>query len=310
MHKIALSSFVLALGVCGCSSPGDASDASAPVDDAAVNDVGVPQCNPSTCSSGHCAPDGGCAQGCQGGGACATGETCCNDTFCTNLSRDPANCGACGTACSTNQFCTGTDCESALVMNVCRNASGDVVDDGLATDEDAGGIVSSALGSACSGLALTTISQGAAGSMDPTSGRPEVGPGTTYVAVGGSFGQKAIAYMNGARNAPIYTTDDGQNVSFFHTSDGSKIVTAPIASLTAHHDYFLVYAAAEPVSGTLVFAVYGLYAPGTAAGAYWLSSQATSVSSLSKQYYVYEWTDTNGDGAPNAADTFTLLDSN
>jgi hypothetical protein len=31
---------------------------------------------------------------------------------------------------------------------------------------------------------------------------------------------------------------------------------------------------------------------------------------LAKQYYVYEWTDTNNDGVPNAADTFTLLASN
>jgi hypothetical protein len=309
MRNFVIVQSLVAFLVGGCSTHGpDANDASVP-DAAVASDVDVPECNPSSCASGHCAPDGGCAAGCSNG-ACATNETCCNNTFCTDLTKDPQNCGACGTACSTQQFCSGTSCFDAIVMNVCKNASGDVVADGLALDEDAGGIVQGAMGGGCSSVTLTTISQGAAGSIDPNSGRPLLGPGTTYVAVGGSFGQKAIAYMNGARNAPVYTTDDQTNISFFRTSDNSTIVTTPISGLTAHHDFFIVYAAAEPVSGTLVFAIYGLYGPGTNAGAYWFQSQTGSLPSFSKQYYVYEWTDTNNNGVADSADTFALKDSN
>jgi hypothetical protein len=214
----------------------------------------------------------------------------------------------CGNKCGGSQFCSGASCYDALLKNVCQNATGDVVMDSINVDQDAGGVVGGALKATCTAMNILDIPQGAAGSMDPMTGRPMLGPGSTYIAAGGSFGQKAIYYMNGARNAPVYTIDDGQNVSFVRTSTNQTIIKAPTAMLTAHHDYFLVYAAAEPVSGTLVFAAYGLYPAGTAAGAYWFSAQPPG--SLSKQYYVYEWIDTNNNGVPDKADTFNLLDSN
>jgi hypothetical protein len=60
-----------------------------------------------------------------------------------------------------------------------------------------------------------------------------------------------------------------------------------------------------------VFALYGLYSAGTAAGAYWFTTQAASgLQGFAKQYYVYEWTDTNNNGVPDAGDAFALLASN
>jgi hypothetical protein len=294
-----------------CNSNSGQSDAGSGAD-ADPPDVDVPHCDPSACPSGHCAPDGGCAAGCTDSSGCASGETCCNSAYCANLGKDPQNCGACGAACGAKQFCTSTACADAVVNNVCKNAAGAVVLDSYALDEDAGAAVGVALGSACSSTTtLTTIQQGATGSMDPQSGRPMLGPGNTYVAAGGGFGQKAVAYMNGARNAPVYTIDDSQSISFVRTSDNGTIIKTALASLTAHHDFFLIYAAAEPTSGTLVFAVYGLYGPGTTAGAfYFKTNMAGSLSSESKQYYVFEWTDTNNDGIPNAQDTFKSIESN
>jgi hypothetical protein len=293
--------------LCACSTqPGSTGDAGNDPPDVTF-DTGV-SCEPSSCASGHCAPDGGCAQTCSGSSGCAAGETCCNGSFCTNVAKDPQNCGACGTACGMSQFCSGASCNDALVKNLCQNASGTVVLDNIAIDEDAGSVLSAALTNDCSSLKLVSVSQGQGGSMDPGSGRPMLGPGDTYIAAGGGFGQKAVAYMNSARNAPVYTVDDGQNVSFLRTADNSTIIKAPATTLTAHHDYFLVYAAAEPVSGTLVFAVYGLYGAGTAAGVYWFKTQ--SPSSLTKQYYVLEWNDTNNNGVPDSGDAFNPLDSN
>jgi hypothetical protein len=305
----------LALGCLagGCSAQGDANDAGVPVDAVSADsgEAGAPACDPSTCASGHCALDGGCAHTCTSPGPCASPETCCDNTFCTDVTKDPQNCGSCGNACTASQFCSGVSCNAALVMNLCQNASGVVVMDGIAIDQAADSVVDDAITPVCPSMDLVTISQGSAGSIDPSSGRPLLGPGSTYIAAGGAFGQKAVNYMNGTHNAPVYTTDDGQSVSFLRTADNSTIVSAPTASLTAHHDYFLVYVAVEPISDTLVFAVYGLYGPGTAAGAYWFTTQAMSgLQGLAKQYYVYEWTDTNNDGVPNAADTFTLLASN
>ena len=298
----------LVLGGCGNNNPGQ-QDGGSGIDAGDPPDV-APQCDANACASKHCV-NGQCAQGCTDNSQCASGETCCNSSFCTNLTKDPQNCGACGTACSDKQYCSGTACFDALVNNVCQNASASVVLDSLATDETAGNAIGAAMSSVCSNVKIATIEQGATGSMDPESGRPLLGPGNTYLAAGGGFGQKGVQYMNDARNAPVYTINDQQNIAFIRTSDNGTIIQTPLTALTAHHDYFVIYAAMEPVSGTLVFAVYGLYAPGTTAGAFWFKTQvATNVSQYSKQYYVYEWNDTNNDGVANAQDSFKLLESN
>jgi hypothetical protein len=305
IHYFLPVAFVLA----GCTSNNPSNDAGPTNDSGPTMDTGL-TCVPDQCPSKHCGPDDQCAQDCSTQG-CPNGQTCCNSSYCTDTAKDPQNCGACGTACGPKQFCTSKSCSDALVNNVCANAAGSVVLDSIATDEDAGGVVGDAIKTACSQTTIGTIQQGATGSMDPQSGRPTLGPGNTYIAAGGGFGQKAVSYMNGARNAPVYTIDDSVNISFVRTSDNGTIIKTPLSALTAHHDYFLIYAAAEPTSGTLVFSVYGLYGPGTAAGAfYFKTNMATSLSGQSKQYYVFEWTDTNNDSVPNGADTFKQIEAN
>ncbi len=297
---------------CGNNPAGNDGGTGNDAGDASTNppDVGQPQCDPNACASKHCV-NGQCASACTDNSQCAPNETCCNSAFCTNLAKDPQNCGACGTACGPKQYCSGTACFDALVNNLCQNASASVILDSIAVDEEAGTTLGAAMKAGCSNLQVSSIQQGAVGSMDPQSGRPLTGPGDTYVAAGGGYGQKAVAYMNGARNAPVYVIDDSVNISFVRASDNGTIIKTPLSSLTAHHDYFLIYAAAEPVSGTLVFAVYGLYGPGTTAGAWYFQTEiSTKVSTYTKQYYVYEWLDTNNDGTPNTGDTFNLLESN
>ncbi|HEY1956189.1 MAG TPA: hypothetical protein VGH28_11255 [Polyangiaceae bacterium] len=305
-NLVILGSLLFAFG-CG-NNPGSGGnpDAGGGAFDGDVPDIG-PHCDPSTCASKECGPDGTCAAGCKADSDCATGETCCNGAYCSDLHKDPQNCGACGTACGADQFCSGTACVQALAKNVCNNNEATVVQDALDVDDNGGAAVASAITSACGGaIQATTVSQGASGTMD-SSGRPTTGPGNTYVAAGGGFGQKAIAYMNTARNAPVVTVDDSQNVSFVRASDGSTIVKAPITTLTATHDFFLIYAAAEPVSGTLVFAAYGLYPAGTTAAAFWLKNLSGGVATMDKQYYIYEWTGKTS--TPASTDTWKLVES-
>ena len=302
--------FVLA----GCTSnpgtnDGGGSDGGDPFD-ASLPDVGVTTCDPNSCPSKHCGPDGQCAAGCTGTTGCQANETCCNSTYCSNLAKDPQNCGACGTACTGKQFCTSSACKDALIQNVCANANATIVQDNFDTDKEAGTTLQAGLAAACPQAQIGTILEGANGSMDPQNGRPTLGPNNTYVASGGAFGQKAVWYMNGAKNAPVYTIDNSQQIAFIRSSDNGTIVQTPLSALTAHHDYFLIYVAPEPVSGTLVFAVYGLYGPGTTAGAfYWKNTMATSIGTQSKQYYVFEWTDANNDGQPQANE-FKQIEAN
>ena len=294
--------------VLGCAS-NPSKDGGDP--DASTSDVGpITNCKPDECPSKHCGPDDQCAQDCSTQG-CPNSQTCCNSSYCSDLAKDPQNCGACGTACGPKQFCTSKACSDALVNNVCNNGAGSVVLDSITVDEAAGGVIGDAIKSACSSTTIASIQQGATGSMDSQSGRPTLGPGNTYIAAGGGFGQKAVGYMNNARNAPVYTIDDSVNISFVRTSDNGTIIKTPLSALTVHHDYFLIYAAAEPTSGTLVFSVYGLYGPGTTAGAYYFkTTMAPSLSGQSKQYFVFEWTDTNNDSVAGSGDTFKQIEAN
>jgi hypothetical protein len=49
------------------------------------------------------------APGCGAGPACASGQTCCNNT-CVDVTSDPRNCGRCGALCRPGTMCAGGVC--------------------------------------------------------------------------------------------------------------------------------------------------------------------------------------------------------
>lgn len=241
---------------------------------------------------------------------CAAPLSCCSNV-CVNTAKSPQNCGACGVACTKTQFCTGKACFEAVLKNVCENPSMAVVLDGIPVDEDAGSSVGSAVSTGCApAVAVRSIPQGAPGTLED-GGRPLLGSGDTYLAAGGPFGQKAVGYVQAARVAPIYTLGEVDSLSFYRTSDNGLIKKALNTELTAHHDYFAAYLAPDPVTGTLVFALYGVYGPGTSAGAYFMKNQVMpNRATFDKAFYIYEWTDgPNQDGLADATDTITLVAS-
>jgi len=254
----------------------------------------------------ECAPDAGLA--CDGGLTCCSGQ-------CVDPTRDPNNCGSCGTVCTTAQFCTGAACTDMVVDEVCANAHATVVLDGLAADEDAGSTIGAALAASCTpAVVVAALGQDAGGVLDPATNRPITGVGDTFVAGGGAFGQLGVAYMNNQSLTPVYVTVDGNamTASFVQRSSKTALVTAPMSNLTAAHDYFVVQLAVEPTSGTLCFIAYGFFAPGTSAAAFWASTQMVPNRATYKdRWYVYEWTDNADGGAPgpSADDTFNLVAS-
>jgi len=240
---------------------------------------------------------------------CSAPLACCSGV-CADT-KTPQHCGACNVACTKTQFCTGTACFDAVLKNVCENPGVAVVLDGIPVDEDAGGTVGLAMEAGCAPtVAVRSIPQGAPGTL-ADGGRPTLGVGDTYLAAGGPFGQQAVAYVQSARVAPIYTVGDATSLSFLRSSDNGLIKKALTTELTAHHDYFAVYLAPDPVTGTLVLALYGVYGPGTSAAAYFVKNQVmANRATFDKAYYVYEWTDgPNQDGLADPTDTVTLVAS-
>jgi hypothetical protein len=80
--------------------------------------------------------------------------------------------------------------------------------------------------------------------------------------------------------------------------------------LNEHHDFFLVEMLRDPTTSTLVFAVYGFGSSGTISGTWYFTHVIlTSLPTFDKSYYIYEWTDSDGDSMPGSADTFDLVTS-
>jgi Stigma-specific protein, Stig1 len=296
-----------ALAHCGGGSSGDSPDpgdgghggtdgptvSRAPADDGATPEDGDSPPQRAACHS---------ATTCSGGST----KACCGG-FCTDTSKDPQNCGKCGTACTMSQFCTGTACDSVTIANVCQNAAGTVATDSYQEDNQAGAAMGAALKANCSPpTMILQTAQDAEGVLEPGSGRPITGPGNTLITGGGGFGQNGVAYMEAAIT-PLYLWGDG-TTGQIRTRAGKALVTSAVSALTEHHDFFYVQVSVEPQSGTLCFSAVGMLSPGTlAAGFYTASELIPNRAKYKSSWYVYEWQDTNNDSIANMGDTFTQV---
>jgi hypothetical protein len=243
---------------------------------------------------------------CSEGGACAAPWTCCSG-ICVDLSKDPRHCGACGQACSAAQFCTGMACNEAVFANVCANLNAVVIKDQYEADNNTAAAMGNALVSSCAPAPLVVArDQGEPGVLSP-SGRPLAGSGTSYLIGGGNFGQRAVNYLDKTDMTPVYLTGDGNAIQLHNRGTGEVILSAPPSSLNDGHDFFYVQMFVEPLNGTLCVNAIGMFAPGTVAGGFWLSTEIIPKRAMyTDTWYAYEWTDT-GDKIPNAADTFRLV---
>ncbi len=269
---------------------------------AADADAGPPEAGPVPCDVDAQAD----AQTCLGPATMA----CCNG-FCADTAADPRNCGHCGNGCTDTQFCTGVQCDDAILANICGNPKATVVLDIFPTDNEAGAVIGAALVANCvPPTTVVALNQDAGGVLDPTTGRPITGVGNTSINGGGSYAQQGLHYLEDAGLTPLYWNLTGQNYDIIDRATGTNVVATTPADVNANHDYFYVQLAVEPQSGTLCFSGVGLGGYGTQAASYYLSAVIIpNRATYTKAWYVYEWTDTNNDSIGNAGDTFALVAS-
>lgn len=281
-------------------------DAAPPIDGS--NDAALDAGGDAALDASSDAPDGTpCTVDAGDAGSGCTGTLSCCSGWCVDTAKDPNNCGTCGNACSPTQFCTGTQCDDAVIDNLCANAAATVMQDEFAIDNEAGAEVAQALAGCVPPVTYSIADQDAGDVLDPSTHRPLLGPGDTLVAGGGGYGQSSVAYLDSAGVSPAYIVENGTDVWIYDRSTGVAVVDDTVADLTAHHDYFLLVLAVEPTSGTLCFTAAGTGAPGTvAAGYYFANVVMPDLPSYTGSWYAYEWTDTNMNSIPDPGDSFVL----
>lgn len=247
------------------------------------------------------------------GVTCAAGQGCCGAS-CTAL-NSLANCGACGVACGVDQFCDGATCRNVVFPNFCANLSVYAITDGHTLDDGATTVLASTITQNCSArTAVTTGPQTNPAWVDQTTGALLLGGGSTVVTAGGPVPNKPVKWLERTRMATkvYYESNLVDTYYFKRRSDGVALVTRPATFCTPHEDVFLVELVADPASGTLALIAYGLCSGGygTQTGAwYWANVMLPARNAYPDSWYLYQWTDTNGDSRPDANDTFTRLAS-
>ena len=278
-------------------------------------DASTPACVAGTsqgCSSGqYCRPDNVCAPGCATEADCGAGEGCCNHVcIATNTL---ANCGACGNTCAAGDFCDGTSCNAPVYPNFCANKTVYVIHDGITADNNAADMMASTITANCPpDVMVHTANQTDPALVDQTTGQPLAGGGVTYVLGGGPFPDKPLKWLERTQQVTklYFDAPDGINFYWRERTSGNPVAMMAGASCSAHADQFVTELVTDPMSGTLSLVGYGACSggKGTLAAAYYYANVLLpNKASYPDSWYVFSWSDDDGNAAPDAGDTFTVL---
>jgi hypothetical protein len=261
---------------------------------------------PRVCGDNQCAPACGVDQ--EGSGAgCGTGLTCCS-LHCVDASTDSEHCGACGTACAKGQFCGVAGCQDSTLAGVCSVAKVTVVLDGQLGNETPARAIAAALAAQCiPAPVVREVSQSEADAVNTSTGRPVAGGDELLVSAGGYYYAHLINYVTSGPVAPVYSIQNGDNLEFRLRATNALIVSNPAGGSHDATDAFVIQFMRDPSSGSLILNAQGFWQSGTSAAAYYFANaMLPTLSTRTEAWYAYQWTDANGDLAPEL-DEITLI---
>jgi hypothetical protein len=200
----------------------------------------------------------------------------------------------------------GFDAADVAFSDACRYPKLAIVRDGLAVDDAAAVPLPQAILDGCNRSAtVRTVSQDDPGILDPATDRPLLPPDELGVLVGGTAPQHALHYLQLA-DTPLVITDTAGEV-IVTSRDNRTIVDVPFSSLGPSHDITVVMYVCAAANGVCVVSVAGEQAIGTRAGAYYLTTVLAPALPPDRTWFVLDWKDGDGDLAPSAGDTFTVI---
>jgi hypothetical protein len=216
-------------------------------------------------------------------------------------------------------------CESAVFSHLCDNPKATIFFDPYPSDNTAAVEMGNALATTCG----TTIESppysdaglsADAGILDPDSGEPRTGIGNVCLIGGGSTGQVAVTYLDNGGLSDVELRGDNSDAGVFtlyftnRTNPAAPvdIASEPYSATLSNQDYFLLQLDVDPASGSLCLQAMGMSSQGTLAAGYYAANRLIgngAYATSTKSWYVYEWTDANGNGTPDGPDTYTLIAS-
>jgi hypothetical protein len=288
------------------------------------NCISDSECNiGNVCGAGTCAPACSAAQ--EGEPAdCSTDLTCCS-LHCTDLKTDSNHCGACGTPCGGTQFCgvsagcsdsgeggaggAGSQnacvaCHDTTIANLCSITNVIVISDQDKNTTDGNlapaRVIGTGLHSQCPSTPTESEElQNTPDALNITTGHPVSGGGTLLVVAGGPYYQNLEGYFEQS-TSPLYATSVGDTQEFIERANGAVVVSRSASTDNLSHDFFIIQFMRDPSSGSLVLNAQGFWQSGTTAAAfYFANAMLPALSTYDKSWYAYEWTDANGDMAPD-----------
>jgi hypothetical protein len=286
------------------------------------NCINDDECNDGlVCGNGTCSA--ACTQAEEGQtAACGDGLTCCS-LHCTDVAVSSNHCGACGSDCSAGEFCginacadsedgaasaaPCVACHPTTLANICSIAQAVVILDTNKNPSDGNRVPGRAIGAAlqakCSPTpVLSEAEQDSVEALNFTTGRPVSGGRELLVVAGGPFYQNLEGYVEKQRIAPLYSFFNGTAVTteFRSSANDTVVASLPFEGDHESHDLFLIQFMRDAASGSLVLNAQGFWLSGTVAAAFQLQEgMLPALSTFDKAWYVYEWTDMNGDKLPN-----------
>ena len=223
------------------------------------------------------------------------------------------NCGHCGNACATGDFCDGTQCQAPTFPSFCANKSVYIIYDEITADDDAADVMASTITANCPATVMVhAAKQSDPALVDQTTGQPLAGGGVTYVLGGGPFPNMPLRWLERTNQTTkvYFDAPDGINFYWKLRSNSTAVATMPGSQCSAHADQFVTELVTDPNSGTLSLIGYGACSGGQgtlAAAWYYANVLLPNKAMYPDSWYVFSWQDTNNDSMPNTGDTFTVL---